>query len=124
MASRKEAYSPEAWERHKARERERYATKRRDPNWRKAHTTRVYRYVERNRAILNEIRQERGCVDCGTRKGRLDFDHRPGEVKSFNLAHPRCSVERLMAEVAKCDVRCVVCHAKRHGVERGGLNHH
>ena len=49
MASRKEAYSPAAWERHKARERERYAEKRRDPAWRKAHTVRVYRYVERNR---------------------------------------------------------------------------
>jgi hypothetical protein len=43
-------------------------------------------------------------------------------VKLFNLAHPRCSRERLLAEVAKCDVRCVRCHARRHGIERGGLN--
>ena len=122
MSSRKSAYSTEAWERHKARERERHAAKATDPAWRATQTSRVYRYVQRNREILDAIRLERGCVDCGTRDGRLNFDHRPSEIKSFNLAHPRCSVKRLLLEVAKCDVRCVACHARRHGRERGGLN--
>jgi N6-adenosine-specific RNA methylase IME4 len=122
MASRKDTYTPEAWERHKQRERERYAANKADPEWRKQHIDRGYLFVQINRALLNLIRQERGCIDCGTREGRLDFDHRPGEIKLFNLGRPRCSRERMIAEVAKCDVRCVRCHARRHGLERGGLN--
>lgn len=122
MASRKDTYTPEAWQRHLERERARYAANKADPEWRKKHSQRGYSFVQRNRELLNDIRQERGCIDCGTREGRLDFDHRPGTTKLFNLAHPRCSQERLLAEVAKCDVRCIRCHARRHGIERGGLN--
>lgn len=122
MSSRKDRYSPEAWQRHLERERVRYAAKKADPEWRKQHSARGYAFTIPNRALLDAIRQERGCTDCGTREGRLDFDHRPGEIKLFNLAHPRCSRERLLAEVAKCAVRCVRCHARRHGIERGGLN--
>jgi hypothetical protein len=122
VSSRRADYSPEAWERHKARERVRHVAKYADPTWRAAFISRANRYRDRNRAILNGLRRERGCVDCGATSGRLDFDHRDGETKLFNLAHPRCSNARLMAEVAKCDVRCVACHARRHGVVRGGLN--
>lgn len=123
MSSRKTDYSPEAWERHKARERSRHVAKSTDPSWRAAENERLRQYVARNRAILGQIKLEHGCIDCGTREGRLDFDHRPGTTKEFNLGRPRCSVERLMTEVEKCDVRCVNCHARRHGVNRGGLNH-
>lgn len=122
MTSRKADYSPEAWERHKERERARTKAKMADPAWRARRYATIYADVQRKRAALDLIRRERGCIDCGTTEGRLDFDHRDGEVKEFNLAHPRASMERLLAEVAKCEVRCASCHARRHGIERGGLN--
>jgi len=47
----------------------------------------------------------------------MDFDHRPGEVKEFNLAQvmsqSRISWSRLLAEIAKCDVVCANCHRIR-----------
>lgn len=116
MASRKADYSPEAWERHKARATQYH---RDNPE---AHKATTDRYIAERRAWLDAFKREHGCVDCGTHEGRLDFDHRPGEVKRLNLGRPRASWTTIWAEVAKCDVRCVSCHARRHGVERGGLN--
>lgn len=108
MASRKSDYSPEAWERHKQREAQR---NRANPNAHRVHTD---RYIRERREWLTAYKHERGCVDCGTREGRLDFDHRPGEVKRLNLGRPRASWQTIHAEIAKCDVRCAPCHTKRH----------
>ena len=69
------------------------------------------------RAKLAAIKAECGCADCGTRAEPLDFDHRPNEVKLFAVsAHLGGSWDRLMAEVAKCDVRCRSCHTRRHAL--------
>jgi hypothetical protein len=47
----------------------------------------------------------------------MDFDHRPGETKCFNLAiaagQTRLSWAKMLAEIAKCDVVCANCHRKR-----------
>lgn len=108
MASRKADYSPEAWGRHKQREAERNRTHR------ERHREYVRRYVADRREWLDAYKREHGCTDCGTREGRLDFDHRPGETKRLNLGRPRASWATIHAEVAKCDVRCASCHTKRH----------
>lgn len=118
MTSRKSDYSPEAWERHKARERARRLT----PAQRTRARERSRRHVESRRRFLAAVKTTAGCVDCGTRDGRLDFDHRPGTVREFMLGRPRASWARIIAELEKCDVRCVSCHARRHGIERGGIN--
>jgi hypothetical protein len=56
------------------------------------------------------------CMDCGEGDIRvLDFDHRPGTGKTQNvmyLVHNGYSIERVQAEIAKCDVRCRNCHAR------------
>lgn len=56
------------------------------------------------------------CLDCGEPDVRvLDFDHRVGADKRaevMHLVHNGYSVERVMGEIAKCDVRCRNCHAK------------
>lgn len=56
------------------------------------------------------------CLDCGEPDVRvLDFDHRVGVDKRaevMHLVHNGYSVERVMGEIAKCDVRCRNCHAK------------
>jgi hypothetical protein len=47
----------------------------------------------------------------------MDFDHRPGETKCFNLSiaagQTRLSWEKMEAEIAKCDVVCANCHRER-----------
>jgi len=69
--------------------------------------------------VLAAYKREQGCVDCGISEGRLDFDHRPGEEKRFSIATGASySWDVIWAEVAKCDVRCVSCHTKRHAAER------
>lgn len=56
------------------------------------------------------------CADCGTDDRRvLDFHHRDPEKKTGGvrsmLSH---SLERLLAEAAKCDILCANCHRIRH----------
>lgn len=71
----------------------------------------------RYRVILNRMRAikvERGCADCGYKEhpAALDFDHRPGTVKLFNVGNftTHGSWRRVEEEIAKCDVRCANCH--------------
>lgn len=71
--------------------------------------------VEKKTAIIQQYKVDTGCVDCGynTHAEALHFDHRPGEVKCFNIGEQigNRSMEALWAEIAKCDVRCANCHA-------------
>lgn len=58
------------------------------------------------------------CVDCGIQYHPvcMDFDHVRGE-KAFNLGagmSDGLGIEKLRAEIAKCDVRCANCHRLRH----------
>jgi Zn finger protein HypA/HybF involved in hydrogenase expression len=75
-------------------------------------------FVARRRRFVNDIKTTCGCVDCGTREGRLDLDHRPNTVKLFNLASPSRSLRAIVAEIEKCDVRCASCHTRRHRLAR------
>lgn len=65
------------------------------------------------------------CVDCGQTFPIccMDFDHRDGEVKAYNLgsmfAH-HYSVELITAELAKCDLVCSNCHRVRTQKRRTG----
>jgi hypothetical protein len=70
----------------------------------------------KRRALLAELKLERGCHDCGYRQHHvaLDFDHRPGEMKSFSIAlNLRLRWQTILAEVEKCDVVCSNCHRIR-----------
>jgi hypothetical protein len=58
------------------------------------------------------------CNDCGRsfHPWQMDFDHRPGEKKEFSIgqAHTRgISQERIVREIAKCDLVCACCHRHR-----------
>ena len=76
------------------------------------------------REMLNREKQRRGCVDCGYDKhpAALEFDHRdPGE-KEFSIATGwNRSLDQLLREVAKCDVRCGNCHAIKTAEARHGI---
>lgn len=58
------------------------------------------------------------CMDCGScfEVCCMDFDHRIGELKSYNLgsmfAH-HYSRELIEIELAKCDLVCSNCHRVR-----------
>lgn len=74
------------------------------------------------RAWLNEIKLSAGCADCGfnSHPAALDFDHRPGEVKDFNISN-KTDYDRdlVLAEIAKCDVVCSNCHRIRTATRAG-----
>jgi hypothetical protein len=74
--------------------------------------------VQRNRLLIQQAKNV-PCADSGRRYPPyvMDFDHRAGEVKCFNLSiaagQTRLSWENIAAEIAKCDVVCANCHRER-----------
>lgn len=75
------------------------------------------------KSIIFEHLKVHHCVDCGEDDAIvLEFDHREHDKKSFAIgAHStrQISVEKLIAEIAKCDVRCANCHRRKTYRERG-----
>ena len=74
----------------------------------------------RQAATLAFLRQTRDqpCADCGRAFAphQMDFDHRNRSEKSFRLSAGRAmlmSRDRLMTEIAKCDIVCANCHRLR-----------
>jgi len=74
------------------------------------------------RAYIWRYLAEHPCVDCGeTDPVVLQFDHVRGD-KSFAVSQmlgPGFSVRRIEIEIAKCEVRCANCHARRTAIQRG-----
>ena len=66
---------------------------------------------------IQSYKEEKGCVDCGFNNPyALDFDHRDKDLKTFSIGTAvsnAWSIERIMVEVNKCDVRCANCHRIR-----------
>jgi hypothetical protein len=56
-------------------------------------------------------------MDCGdSRLVVLEFDHRgKKEANVTELARRGYSLQRLEAEVAECEIRCVNCHRRKTG---------
>jgi hypothetical protein len=67
--------------------------------------------------LLRDLRRV-PCTDCrGLFKPfQMDFDHRDPSTKSFNVMTGRAmlmSTQKVLAEVANCDIVCVNCHRVR-----------
>ena len=66
---------------------------------------------------VDQIKLDSGCIDCGYNEHprALDFDH-IGSNKVFNVSamvsHGYC-FEKVLEEIAKCEVRCANCHRIR-----------
>lgn len=78
----------------------------------------VSRARKRVKEFVREQKRNRPCADCFMIFPYyvMQFDHRPGEVKCFDVS---CSwkvgagIKRVSAEIAKCDLVCANCHAER-----------
>jgi hypothetical protein len=78
--------------------------------------TRITGDGRRRRARIAAIKLERGCVDCGYRDhaAALHFDHLPGNVKTMGVSRMGTyTIDKVLSEIAKCDVVCANCHAVR-----------
>lgn len=92
------------------------------------------KYRERNKEFYRQLRRyrrqrlkdhvrkfkDKPCADCGQSYPYyvMDFDHRPGTVKLFEIADYLATrvvstYDKLDAEIRKCDVVCSNCHRVR-----------
>jgi hypothetical protein len=73
-------------------------------------------YRVANRALLLGYLLDHPCVDCGeTDPIVLDFDHRDPSTKRNEVARLATTKPwpQVLAEIAKCDVRCANCHRRK-----------
>jgi hypothetical protein len=67
------------------------------------------------RAYITDILHNGQCCDCGLRDpGVLEFDHVAGKGMDIaRMVRDAYRLERLVAEVARCDLVCPNCHRRR-----------
>lgn len=69
---------------------------------------------KKNRLWFDELRTTLKCSQCGFKHpGALQFHHRDPKQKVQNIAYmviQSWSRERVLEEIAKCDVLCANCH--------------
>lgn len=80
----------------------------------------VRRLYKRRSAWYKAFMVGRSCQDCGDASSRLEWHHRDPKTKIMAIGHgvflmPR---QRLMNEMAKCDLLCRPCHLARHKAMR------
>lgn len=79
--------------------------------------TRRNKNIKTLREFIDEYKTSQGCIDCGYNEHpiALDFDHVSGQKTMGVSRMARCrngdvSIEELMSEIEKCEVRCSNCH--------------
>lgn len=70
---------------------------------------------DRNRDWIAKYLLTHPCVDCGEADPIvLEFDHKDRTAKVFAVGRSRSmKLQKLIDEVAKCDVRCSNCHRRK-----------
>lgn len=73
--------------------------------------------------IVKEFLLNHPCIDCGEGDIRaLDFDHKDPVLKSFNIGEAITggkSIDTLLNEMSKCEIRCANCHRIKTYIQRG-----
>ena len=80
-------------------------------NYRREDTQEKNKYRYR---VLQRYKQLKGCSSCGynTHGVALQFDHLPGQTKSFTISSSMSrDFNLILAEIDKCQVLCANCHA-------------
>ncbi len=68
------------------------------------------------RLMINDYKVSRGCVECGYNKhpAALDFNHKDPKQKVQRIAAMYTyTLEKIMAELEKCEILCANCHRLR-----------
>jgi len=78
-------------------------------------------YQENQKQKYIEYKKTLKCINCNeTRWYVLDFHHKNND-KEFDvssMAVGRCSWEKVLSEIKKCDVLCANCHREKHFLEK------
>ena len=71
------------------------------------------------RLQIRAYKKEVGCSSCGYKDNPdiLHFHHRDPSTKVNNVSRMLNSMEKIKAEIEKCDLLCISCHHKHHGIE-------
>jgi len=79
------------------------------------------RVAAENRVQVRQYFLTHPCVDCGESDPVvLDFDHRSDKFRHVSyLVASGCAWTTIVREIAKCDVRCANCHARKTARELG-----
>ena len=61
------------------------------------------------------------CIDCGESDiVVLEFDHKSNKFKEIGkMVTGRCSLQRVILEIEKCEVRCANCHRRKTAHQQG-----
>lgn len=80
------------------------------------------RQRETKRAFVCDYLSVNPCVDCGESDILvLEFDHLGDKEGDVNrMMNGGCSLKRMQAEIAKCEVRCCNCHRRQTVLRLGG----
>ena len=87
----------------------------------KRRATMALRYATR-RQIIDNLKAK-PCLDCGREYPSyvMEFHHRDPATKVFKVAVALvgCNLDKVFAEIAKCDLLCANCHRIREWGENG-----
>jgi hypothetical protein len=122
-----------AWRRRRKLQRDTYCRPCRSAYVKEHYAANKQRYIENAEAIRSKLRLERTrflieyfrshpCTDCGESDPVvLEFDHL--RDKAFDIGGHLVNVgwQKLLAEIAKCEVVCANCHRRRTASRRGAL---
>jgi hypothetical protein len=86
-----------------------------EPHWRRT----------RNVTYVVDVLSRHSCTDCGEDQPLvLEFDHVGKKRASVTtLAWREYSLETVIAEISKCEIRCANCHRRRTARERRHFRH-
>ena len=88
-------------------------------------------YLSKARKRNNKIREEikrhtwnylktHPCVDCGEKDPVvLEFDHISDKIINVSNMYRNFTLERVVQEIAKCQVRCANCHRRKTAIQFG-----
>lgn len=81
----------------------------------------------RNNVVRHEIKQyvwdylnNHRCVDCGEKDPVvLEFDHQSDKISAISRMYRNYTLEKVIQEISKCQVRCANCHRRKTAKDLG-----
>ena len=75
---------------------------------------------EENKIFILNYLKTHPCVDCGESDPIvLEFDHMRDKLKNISDMRRSYSLNNIILEIEKCEIRCANCHKRKHYDHRG-----